>query len=377
LGFFDRVPLEVWRDNPKTVAAPILKGRDRKLNPHYGALASHYRFAPMFRMPEKGQGKSDVERGVFAPERRFATPVPAVKDPDDLNRHPPDCRLKERDRVVRGGTESIGAMFRRETAQALESPAHPFDACLAHVRQVDKYQTVPFEDVRHGVPKPVAFETVTPKAYLNQIVIVHKGAVVARHPRGRTPGEQVLEPMRYPSVPGRKPAYLDKTRLFAEWKPPVTFARLRAALEAKHGPRTGARHHIRVLQLLASHSVETVESAIIACGHRQTPTAEIIAGKPNSLTLRPSPDSPSIASEGSPCGREGSPCGREDSPRTAHSIPIVHVPPPDLRRFDQLPHRPEDQSLQEGERDVRDVIEAQPQDAQAADDAGRTRAAVA
>ena len=61
------------------MAALILKGRDRKLNPHYAALASHYRFAPMFCLPEKGQEKSDVERTVFALERRFATPVPMAR----------------------------------------------------------------------------------------------------------------------------------------------------------------------------------------------------------------------------------------------------------------------------------------------------------
>jgi transposase len=360
LEFFGCVPLEVWWDNPATVVSLILKGRDRKPNPHYAALASHYRFAPMFCMPARGQEKSDVERSVFALERRFATPVPSMKDIDDLNRHLLNCCLKERDRVVRGRsggqalrTESIGAMFEQEKAQAEALPAHPFDACIQCVRQADKYQTVLFEEVRYSVPRPVAFETVTVKAYLNQIVIVHKGIVVARHRRNRTAGEQELEPMHYLSVLGRKPAYLDKTKLFTDWKLPATFTRLRKMLEQKHGMRTGARQYIRILQLLASHSVEDVESAILACEHRQTLGAEIIAQKLSTLS--------------------GSASTGAGSKTTADSIPHVHVPPPDLRRFDRLL---QSHSSLQGESDVRDVAEAQPQDAQTADHAGRACEAV-
>lgn len=34
---FDCVPMEVWWDNPRTVANAILAGRDRKLNRRYAA----------------------------------------------------------------------------------------------------------------------------------------------------------------------------------------------------------------------------------------------------------------------------------------------------------------------------------------------------
>ena len=217
----------------------ILKGRDRRLNPHYAALASHYRFSPMFCMRARGQEKSDAERTVYALERRFATPVPKVQDREELNRHllrwtPP----KERDRVVRGRSESIGEMFQTEKAHAVELPSRPFDACVQQIRQVDKYQTVLFEEVRYSVPRQVAFECATVKAYMDQIVIVHKGVVVARHRRSRTPGDQVLEPTHYLATLGRKPAYLDKTRLFASWQLPAAFMRLREKFRQLYGDRS-------------------------------------------------------------------------------------------------------------------------------------------
>ena len=185
LEFFGCVPAELWWDNPKTVAPAILRGRDRQLNVHYASLASHYRFAPMFCMPARGQEKSDVERTVYALERRFATPVPQVSGMDALNRHLLDCCLKERDRTVSGRSKTIGQMFEEERQHAVELPVRPFDACIQHIRQADKYQTVLFEDVRYSVPRHVAFEPVTVKAYVDQVVLVHKGQVVAKHRRSR------------------------------------------------------------------------------------------------------------------------------------------------------------------------------------------------
>ncbi len=44
--FFDCVPKEVWWDNPRTVADAVLKGRERKVNARYAALASHFAFEP-------------------------------------------------------------------------------------------------------------------------------------------------------------------------------------------------------------------------------------------------------------------------------------------------------------------------------------------
>jgi len=73
LEFFAAVPREVWWDNPKTVATLILRGRQRLLHPRYAALASHYTFDPKFCLPAQAHEKPDVESGVRAVQRRFAT----------------------------------------------------------------------------------------------------------------------------------------------------------------------------------------------------------------------------------------------------------------------------------------------------------------
>ena len=352
--FFGCVPVQAWWDNPTTVAKAILRGRDRQLNPHYAALASHYRFAPMFCMPARGQEKGDVERTVFALQRRFATPVPAVADVDALNRHLLTCCLKERDRTVSGRTETIGQMFEQERRQAVELPGRPFDACIQYSRQADKYQTVLFEDVRYSVPRSVAFAPVTVKAYPEQITIVHKGEVVARHRRSRSPGEPVLEPTHFLAVLERKPAYLDHTKLFKELELPASFALFRARLAKELGDRTGARHYIRVLQLLGRYTAREVALAIDACLCRPTPRAECVEEKLQSIA-------PQVDSA---------------APVDSVILQSVHVPPPDLRRFDELLSS----IYPKGDCDVRpqcDAAQEQPQDAAAADHAGGVRQALA
>ena len=370
--FFGCVPAELWWDNPKTVAAAVLRGRDRQLNSHYAALASHYRFAPLFCMPERGREKGDVERTVYALQRRFATPVPQVPDLDGLNRHLLGCCLRERERVVRGRRETIGRMFEEERRCAVELPPRPFDAAVQQVRQADKYQTVLFEGVRYSVPRHVAFEPVTVKAYPQQVVLVHKGQVVARHPRSRTAGDQVLEPRHFLAVLERKPAYLDPTKLFKALKLPAVFGELRDRLSKELGGRTGTRHYIRVLQLLGRHTAQVgrhtaqeVAGAVGACLHRRVLRAEFIERKlaeQGPTTARPPATPAPAVPMTEPMAGAGPP---------AAALPHVHVPAPDLRRFDALLPLSFHQEGEDDDGPDGDAVEAQPQGAEAADDAGR------
>jgi hypothetical protein len=309
-------------------------------------------------MPATGQEKSDVERTVFALQRRFATPVPSVRNMDELNHHLLACCLDERQRTVSGRSQSIGAMFELEKLHAVELPPRPFDSCIQSIRQADKYQTVLFEQVRYSVPRPVAFEPVTVKAYLEAVVLIHKGQVVARHRRSRTPGEQILDPLHFMAVLSRKPAYLDQTKLFKELKLPAAFGRLRERLVEELGERTGTRHYIRVLQLLGQHSARRVAEVIETCLNRVgTPRirAEWITQKLNSSSS-PTPDT--------------------SATEMNRTLAVVQVPMPDLRRFDQLLNP----SYLKGDRDERPeqpAAQAQSQDIEAADNAGRIRQALA
>jgi transposase len=317
LEFFGCCPRELWWDNPKTVAWMIHRGRDRSLNTHYAALASHYRFEPLFCMPAKGQEKSDAERSVFALQRRFGTPVPVVRDDVELNAHLLRFCQAEMNRTVAGRLRSIGEEFAVEKQQALALPVHRFDACVTRPAVVDKYQTVLVERCRYSVPRECAFKPVTVKLYAENLEIVHAGKVVAAHRRVEEPESSSLDPLHYLPTLLRKPAALDHANVFTAWQLPPSFQQLRENFEHVHGPRTGVRQYIRVLQLLMRHPVERIERAISASHQRESFTAEIIAEKAQALARNAA--SPGASVEVLP-----------------PVLPNITVPPPNLRRFDQL-----------------------------------------
>jgi transposase len=317
-AFFGAVPRELWWDNPKTVAPLIFKGRQRGLHDRYIALASHYRFEPLFCLVRQPQEKPRVEGRVKFCQQDWATPVPTATDLAELNVYLRGCALRDRDRTQANQTETIAVRFERDRTRALALPQRPFDACVPAVAHVDKYQTVHFDRNRYSVPRLWAFRSVTVKGYVDQVAIVAEDQVVARHPRCYGQGEQLLDPMHYLAVLGRKPAALDHANVFRHWDLPAVFGELRQALETQHGGHSGSRQFIRVLQLLANHPLERVQRAV--------EMSRTSSGFDGAAILRRTP-----------CVIESfreTPCVPESAAPVV--LGAVQVPTPNLRLFDQL-----------------------------------------
>jgi transposase len=320
--FFNAVPREVWWDNPRTVATSILRGRQRQIQPRYAALASHYAFEPLFCLPAHGNEKPDAESTVKAVQRRFATPVPRVADRDALNAHFRRLCQAEQARTVQAlaGPFVIGQRFAEERAAAARLPSRPFDPCVEQAAVlVDKYQTVAFDGNRYSVPRLYAFQPVTVKGYVDRVVVVARGQIVAAHPRSYGRRAPVLDPIHYLITLARKPAALDHAPVYRDWNLPAVFSTLRVELERRHGALAGARQFIRVLQLLGEHPQSRVEQAIDECRHEHVGTVEAIVQRTRSLA----------ASGAEP----QSPASMLDETST---IPRIEVPRPDLNRFNQL-----------------------------------------
>jgi transposase len=309
--FFGRVPREVWWDNPTTVVRQIFKGRERRPNERYAALASHYAFEALFCMPACGNEKPRAETRVRVLQRQWATPVPRCADLDALNAYLRQRCVDEVKRTVAGYQESIGQRFAGDKAKALPLPAHRFDACVSQTAQVDKYQTVRFDRNGYSVPRSCAFRTVTVKGYIDRIEVVERGQVVARHARSYGRDQQVLDPLHYLVTLERRPAALDHAPVLRNWQLPESFTRLRQALETRHGQSPGGRHYARVLQLLAEHPKDRVQQAVEACLRRDELHAERIGAETRRLA--------GVAGE-----TPVTPLGQ------------FQVPPPDLGCFDQL-----------------------------------------
>jgi transposase len=350
-AFFGCVPRELWWDNPRTVAVHILKGRERTLHPRYAALASHYTFAPRACMPATPTEKPRVEKRVQDLQRQWATPVPRVAGWLDLNAHlVRQCR-SARERACGDKALPVAAMFEHDRAAALPVPVRRFDPCVIQPGQVDKYQTVQFDRNRYSVPRRWAFRVVTVKGYVDRVEVVGDGTPVATHPRSYRRREKILDPLHFLGTLERKPAALDHAPVYRDWQLPAAFAELRAALVGRLGSCVGTRHYIRVLQLLANHSVACVESVIAGCVSRGELDAGIIAA-----AARQSP--------------------RDDAPPLGDNtlsldLAAVAVRPADLAQFDRLlSHSPEEGDAREC-RDHPAAVEGQPEATEVADHARR------
>jgi transposase len=282
--FFGYVPREVWWDNPKTVVSKIFKGRARRPNEYYAALASHYAFEALYCMPARGNEKPRAETRVRVLQQQWATPVPRFADLDALNVYLRERCVEEPNRTVAGYTESIGQRFAHDQAKALPLPAHRFDACVSQSAEVDKYQTARFDRNRYSVPRTCAFRTVTVKGYIDRVEVVERGQVVARHARSYGRDQQVLDPLHYLATLERRPAALDHAPVLRNWQLPEAFTRLRQELETRHGRTSGGRHFARVLQLLAAHPRERVQQAVETCLRRDEVHAERIGAETRRLT---------------------------------------------------------------------------------------------
>lgn len=330
--FFQRVPKQVWWDNPKTAVLKILVGRDRQINPHYASLANHYLFDPLFCMPRRGNEKPDAESAVKAVQKRFSTPVPQVADLDELNLHFRQQCLNQRQHVVRSlkGPFTIQDRFVEDLDNALPLPAYPFDACITRqAASVDKYQTISFDSSRYSVPRPFAHQSVTVKAYANQIVITYADKIIASHDRSFSKHAMVLDPIHYLATLARKPGALNNSAVFRDWQLPECFNRLRSHLEQRHGTTAGARQYITVLQLLSSNPLARVAKVIEECEKEHIHNAEIVVQR---TKLRAEADALSRNNN-----HETTFFDHDNSMYS--EIPIVkrvQVPIPNLNRFDQL-----------------------------------------
>jgi transposase len=317
-AFFGCVPREVWWDNPKAVVTEIGHGRERQVHHRYVALASHYVFEPLFCMAARPTEKPRVEGRVYDLQRRWATPVPRVRDLAELNEHLRRCCESERERTVSGRTESIGARFEADRQAALPLPERPFDPCVSRPGRVDKYQTVAFMGNRYSVPRDVAYDTVTVRAYVDRVEIVAGDRVVARHARSYGRDEHILEPAHYLATLPRRPAALDHAPVFRDWPKHPLWSELRRELETRQGRGPGARAYVRVLQLLGEHPEPLVRRAVEGCLRGGVVDAERIRQRVEVTALRAQGRAPMPA--------------RLDSA----GLPVVFVASPDLGRFNEL-----------------------------------------
>ena len=170
---------------------------------------------------------------------------------------------------------------------------------------------------------------VTVKGYVDRVVVVAEGQIVATHARSLEKKTMVLDPIHYLATLGRKPGALDHAPVFRDWKLPACFAAFRAALEG-HARQAG-----RLTPLRAGPATAGRAPADARDPGRRGVSARVTSTSAEAVIQR-------TRYARRDRGRDARWC-RCRHPNRAPT-PHVQVPLPDLSRFNQLLSGPDVES---------------------------------
>jgi hypothetical protein len=250
LTFFGGVPLSILYDNLKIAVAKICGDGKRERTRAFTELVSHYLFADRFGRPGKGNDKGKVEGLVKYARANFMTPIPVVASFDALNaRLAQSCRVRQGDHAGRHAAETIGERLVADLGALRALPATPLEPFEKRAARVSSTALVRYRGNDYSVPTRFGFQAVMVKGFVDEVVILYAGAVVARHPRSYGEGEFVADPLHYLALIETKPNALDQAAALQGWALPEVFQHLRHLLETRIGNR-GKREFIQVLRLM-------------------------------------------------------------------------------------------------------------------------------
>jgi hypothetical protein len=259
--YFGGVPRRISYDNDKVLVAAVIGKRARRLTEGFLQLQSHYRFAEHFCGVNRPNEKGVVEGTVKFARLKYFVPVPQVGDLEELNaRLVEQCR-QDLSRRLRGQRANKSVLLGEDQAAFLPLPEVPFDACRKSFARACALSLVRFDTNDYSVPTAYAYHDLVVKGYVDRVEVCCADQVIARHERCWGREQYCLEPVHYLALLERKPGALDYGRPFADWDLPDCFGVLRARLEHEFGGE-GTREYIRVLKLLADHSLADLAQAI-------------------------------------------------------------------------------------------------------------------
>ena len=266
LAFFGGVPLSLLYDNTTIAVAKICGDGKRERTRAFTELQSHYLFADRFGRPGKGNDKGKVEGLVKHARSNFMVPIPEAASFDELNaRFEAQCRQRQADHAGRHA-ETIGERLVADVAALRALPPVALEPCEKRSARVSSTALVRYRCNDYSVPTRYGFQDVMVKGFVDEVVILCGGKVVARHPRSYAEGAFIADPLHYLALIEMKPNALDQAAALQNWDLPEVFQHLRHLLEARMGNR-GKREFIQVLRLLEAMPREVVTDAVTEAIH--------------------------------------------------------------------------------------------------------------
>jgi len=259
--FFGGVPRRISYDNTRVAVSKLIGRRERELTRAFLRLQSHFLFASHFCLVRRPNEKGHVENLLGYTRRNFLVPVPRVSTLEELNAALEEQYRNDLQRQVWGQVTTKAVRLEAERPALLALPKQIFEARRVEPGQVNSLSLVRFDNNSYSVPTEHAYQTVTVVGGIDQLRIVCRDRVIARHARDWGREHVHFEPQHYLALLERKPGALDFARPLEHWHLPGCFAVLRRRLEGEQGHQ-GTREYIKVLRLLEHASLDQLAQAV-------------------------------------------------------------------------------------------------------------------
>jgi hypothetical protein len=164
-------------------------------------------------------------------------------------------------RQLRGKEGPKEQLLAAERSSLQPLPTNDFEARRIELGQANSLSLVRFDGNDYSVPTANAHQPITIVGGLDEVQLVCRDQLVARHRRHWGSEHVTFDPVHYLALLERKPGAFDYARPLAEWDLPDAFAVLRRRFEAAWG-ENGVRHFIQVLRLLEKCSLDTLTAAV-------------------------------------------------------------------------------------------------------------------
>jgi transposase len=254
-------------DNLKSAVKKILRGHQREETARFIGFRSHWGFASEFCTPGEGHEKGGVEGEGGQYRRNYLTPVPKVRNLEELNQLMAAGSLEEQSRVIAGRNQTIGAGMIAEREHLLPLAEEGFDLASLHFPQINASGCAKVLTNFYSAPLPVG-SSVEAKVYSSYVEIWHQGRRMARHERCYERHQKVLELDHYLDALLKKPGALsgstalEQCRAQGRW--PASYDWFWKAAGERDGRQAGTRAMIDVLLLSREQGASRVRQALEA-----------------------------------------------------------------------------------------------------------------
>jgi transposase len=260
-AYFGGVPTRISYDNSKIAVATIVGQRGETPTREFLRLVSHFLFEHRFCRVRRPNEKGHVEVMVGFARRNFMVPVPEADSWGGLNRVIEGRCRADLARHRRGQPAAKSELLAEERQSLRPLPAHGFEARRIELASANSLSLVRFDRNDYSVPTAYAHQPITVVGGLDEVRLVCRDRLVARHRRHWGAEQVTFDPIHYLALLERKPGAFDYARPLEHWRLPEEFAVLRRRFEAAWG-RGGIRHYIKVLRLLERASLDELTAAV-------------------------------------------------------------------------------------------------------------------